>query len=646
MPLELNKRFENDLTKFAEHTKAINDFTDSDVEQVNFKENLYRESRSQRTWISDRFAANIWTGAFFYPLKDTSDKFVPTDEVLKAAIDKSFELPTTLTAKLESLTEKHKFFHWPLEFPEVFARGGFDVVLGNPPWEQIQPEEIKFFGVLAPDIAALAGAKRKTAIDNLPSDNPSLAIKWDQHQQEIAQLAKFVRSSQRFQLTAVGKLDTYPLFAELSRKILSTGGRSGVIVPTGIATDDSCKYFFGNLNDQKALVSLYDFENREKLFPEVDSRKQFSLLTTSRKPVNKARFSFFLTNTKHLDDRTRKFDLTPLDLELINPNTRTAPLFRTKYDAEITTKIYRRVPVLINERTGENPWGISFKQGLFNMTSGSHLFKTSPGPGLVPLYESKMIHQYDHRFGTYEGVTSTSNTSLPTPTPAQHADPNFFVQPRYWVSKAETDNRLGDYKHNWLMGFRDIARATDERTFICSVFPRVGVGHTLPVFFAGTRVSKLAHLLCVNFNSIASDFVTRQKTGGTHLTYFIVKQLPVFPPSAYEPQDVSFITPRVIELVYTSYDMAPFARDCGYDGPPFKWDEGRRALLRAELDAYYAHLYGLTRDELLYILDPEDVYGPDFPGETFRGLKNKDIRQYGEYRTKRLVLEAWDRLFK
>ncbi len=138
--------------------------------------------------------------------------------------------------------------------------------------------------------------------------------------------------------------------------------------------------------------------------------------------------------------------------------------------------------------------------------------------------------------------------------------------------------------------------------------------------------------------------IVRQKVGGLHLNFFIVKQLPVLPPSAYTPTDIDFHRPACLELVYTAYDLKPFAEDMGYHGEPFRWDEERRALLRAELDAYYAKLYGLTRDELRYILDPQDVYGPDFPGETFRVLKEKEIRQFGEYRTRRLVLEAWDRL--
>jgi hypothetical protein len=145
-----------------------------------------------------------------------------------------------------------------------------------------------------------------------------------------------------------------------------------------------------------------------------------------------------------------------------------------------------------------------------------------------------------------------------------------------------------------------------------------------------------------NFNSLIFDFVARQKVGGTHLAFYILKQLPIIPPEKYTQKDIEYITPRVLELVYTSWEMQPFALDMGYNGEPFIWNPNKRALIRAELDAYYAKLYQLTRDELRYILDPADVYGADFPSETFRVLKNNEIKQFGEYRTQRLVLEAWD----
>jgi hypothetical protein len=146
-------------------------------------------------------------------------------------------------------------------------------------------------------------------------------------------------------------------------------------------------------------------------------------------------------------------------------------------------------------------------------------------------------------------------------------------------------------------------------------------------------------------SSLCRDFVVRQKIGGTHLKLHTQKQIPTLPPSAYTQAAIDFIQPRVLELTYTAHDLKPWAEDLGYDGPPFIFDPERRSLLRAELDAYYAHLYGLSRDELRYILDPADVMGPDYPSETFRVLKTNEIRQFGEYRTQRLVLEAWDRLF-
>jgi hypothetical protein len=147
-----------------------------------------------------------------------------------------------------------------------------------------------------------------------------------------------------------------------------------------------------------------------------------------------------------------------------------------------------------------------------------------------------------------------------------------------------------------------------------------------------------------NWSSLAIDFCCRTKLGGTHLTYTYLKQLPVLPPSAYDSNSIEFIKSRVLELTYTSHALQPWAQDLGYNGLPFPFDPKRRSLLRAELDAYYAHLYGLTRDELRYILDPADLMGPDYPSETFRVLMTNEIREFGEYRTQRLVLEAWDRL--
>lgn len=210
------------------------------------------------------------------------------------------------------------------------------------------------------------------------------------------------------------------------------------------------------------------------------------------------------------------------------------------------------------------------------------------------------------------------------------------------------------------MGWRDITNATNERTVIASVVPRVGVGNNMPLMLfapatnAANQAALLGNLVCLTF-----DFVARHKVGGTHLNYFIYKQLPVLPPERYTPADLAYIVPRVLELTHTAHDMQAWADDLlaalpsadprppeqhGIPLPPFPWNPERRAQLRAELDAYYARLYGLTRDELRYILDPADVLGADYPSETFRVLKKNEIQEFGEYRTQRLVLEAWDQL--
>ena len=160
----------------------------------------------------------------------------------------------------------------------------------------------------------------------------------------------------------------------------------------------------------------------------------------------------------------------------MNPNTRTCPIFRSRRDAEITRGIYERVPVLIDENDEENgnPWSVTFRQGLFNMTSDSGLFRTAPGQGLVPLYEAKLIHQFDHRWATYEN-SRTRDSTLP-----EKQDPDHAVTPRYWVPEVEVNKRLaGRWDREWLLGWRDITNSTNERSVIAAIIPRVGVGHTI-----------------------------------------------------------------------------------------------------------------------------------------------------------------------
>jgi hypothetical protein len=526
----------------------------------------------------------------------------------------------------------------------------------------MQLSEKEYFAVVHPEIASLAGATRKRAIDALQRANPASFKGFESAVRNSEAANEFARASGRFDLTARGKVNSYALFAEHFAHL--TRNHAGIILPTGIATDSTTAAFFATLVDDQQLASLVDFENRKGLFPAVDSRMKFCLLTLGQNE-GFGRFAY-LTEVAQLAEPERNFTLSPAAISALNPNTKTAPLFRSRADAELTEKIYSNAPVLINDNEGTrgNPWGIEFRQGLFNMTSDSHLFRTARQlaeadyqrdgtdwrkvnfPDYVPLYEAKMISFFDHRFAGYGSRGDDRGYRvLPETGLEQHRDPYFEPDPFYWAPRTAVDDRLaGRTDADWLLGWKDITSATNERTLISSVFPRVGAGDTLLIMIPTRSVGSKRAGLIANLASIVTDYATRQKIGGLHLKYNVTKQLPVLPPELYTEPRLEFIVPKVLELSYTSHALASFARDVGHDGPPFGWDEGRRADLRAYLDAFYARAYGLTCDELRYILDPADVKGPDYPSETFRVLKEKEIRQFGEYRTRRLVLAAWDRM--
>lgn len=718
--------FSQDLLTAEEenYAKVLEEFArlpEDTPEQVAAKAKLYETLREKGTLKRLLLASDLWTAAFFQPLRGAGP-FITSDHV--RTVLQGGRVAKELEELARDLSARHRFFHWWLEFPDVFQKGGFDVVLGNPPWEQLQFDDREFFANIRPDIAnAPNKAKRDAMLEQLHKEDPTLWHAYLEARTEVGSTQAFIHNSGRFPLTSFGRINLAPLFAELARSLLNTKGRAGLVVPTEIATGAFNQYFFADVVERGELAALYDFENREGLFPAVDSRMKFAVLALKPPGREPARFAFFLTRPEELEDPARVFSLTPEDFALLNPNTKTCPVFRTRQDAELTRAIYRRVPVLWREKPEENPWGARLLL-MFMMNTDSYLFRTreellNQGFRLVgnrfvrgeevylPLYEAKMFWHYDHRFATFEGKDTRDVE------PGEKEDPTFLPLPRYWVPKEEVEERLTKrdrdgnviwrWERDWSMGWRDITNATNERTFVASIYPRFGAGDTFLQMLPEASAPRILTLLA-NLNSLPFDFVTRQKIGGTHLKFHVTKQLPILPPDRYTPKDLRFIVPRVLELTYTAWDLAPLAQDVWeeadeplreailawrqaapthpdsppdwaegpYPFPPFVWDEERRAQIRAELDAYYARLYGLNRKQLRYILDPQDLTEGEladllspheevedpldeeayqkrvaqsrFPGETFRVLKEKEIRRYGEYRTRRLVLEAWERL--
>ncbi|MBF6445966.1 Eco57I restriction-modification methylase domain-containing protein [Nocardia farcinica] len=595
-----------------------------------------------------RLAADAWCAAFVWPKHAGAPKAI-THATLTALTAGEDVLDDAMRAELHRLAAEYRFFHWHLEFPHVFPTtgagsvndatgwsGGFSVVLGNPPWEHIELKEQEYFQSRNPGIANASGSKRKKLIAQLlaadTEPDRSTANAYVAEKRRIDGWRHFSAESGRFPLCGRGRIKTDPLFAECGRSLITRAGRFGMILPTGIATDATTQYFFKDLVVHGSIASLYDFENAKPIFDGVHRSFKFCLLTLagcdSREP--RADFAFFAHDPTDLQRADARFTLTPEEITLLNPNTGTCPVFRTRRDAEITLGIYRRVPVLIREGDPKgNPWGIKFMQGLFNMTSDSGLFHTRDeleqdgwtlrgnvfergNERMLPLYEAKMIHHYDHRWATYEPDGTVRAVTI-----EEKRDPSFVSMSRYWVSATDVGAKLEDrWDRDWLLGWRDICRSTDERTMICSIFPLTAVPDGTLLMLPSFEPEPLVACL----SSFVYDFATRTKVGGTHLKFFTVYQTPVASPETFENQAKwarseplsSWVTSRVKRLMYD-------------------WNtQERRANLRAELDAAFFHLYGIDRDDVDYIM------------ETFPIVKRKDEAAYGEYRTKRLILEIYD----
>lgn len=640
---------------------ALEALPDDTLAALDAKRLAYRDAEARIAASRARLAADLFVAAFVMPKKAETEHHVPTSQDLWLVINGSDPRPGVAVAATDAASMTQAF-HWWQAFPQVKARGGFDVLLGNPPWERIKLQEEEFFAARSPLVADAQHKAERTRRIGLLAEGmllhtlfpdveaaqglvpPNFAEQQlyadflnERRQAEAASL--FAHDAGRYPLTGVGDVNTYALFAETFSALVNANGRAGFLVPTGIATDDSTKAYFSDLVSRRRLVQLLSLYEIRGWFKDTDDRKSFCMLTLGQ--AEDARFLFDAKVPSDFHVPEKWFELSPEEFRLINPNTLTCPVFRSRRDAELTKKIYKAAPVFIRDGTPEeNCWGIRFMT-MFHMSNDSRLFADSSAADMLPLYEAKMTHLFDHRWATYVGNGASQDVSQ-----VEKGNPDFQVAPRYWVPAAEVEQRLMDkgWSRGWLMGWRDIALRSVERTVIASVIPRVGVGNQMPLMLFNRQEDESVYAaLLGNLSSLVFDFVARHKVGGTHLNFFIYKQLPVLPPGRYTSADIAFIVPRVLELTYTTRDLSAWAKDLGYDGPPFAWVPLRRAQLRSELDAYYARLYGLTRDELRYILDPTDVMGEDYPSETFRVLKNNEMREFGEYRTQRLVLEAWDK---
>jgi hypothetical protein len=525
---------------------------------------------------------------------------------------------------------------WRAVFPEVFSeeRGGFDCIIGNPPWERMKLQNREFFSDCAPDVlTASSPAESRKRIADLERSHPDLYARYLAAKESAEKALAHTRASGDFPLTGKGDINTYTLFAELARSLVAPTGRVGLLVPSGIATDHTTRDFFAELVDSKTLAALYDFENKAPIFPDVHRSYKFCVLLFGGAKVKfkETDFVFFAHTMDNLDDSDRHIRLSTDDMKLLNPNTQTCPIFRTRRDAELTKAIYRRIPILI-DRTRKpihNPWDIQFIR-MFDQSNDAKLFYTArelskmqfrhDGPvwkkgrkRFLSLYEAKMVQMYDHRAASVlVDRTNWMRQAQPqSTTVVQYQNPQFVAQPRWWVLEGEVSRVMANARNIAYLAYKDTTSATNQRTMIGAFVPHVAFTHPLPIVHVDHKYSmRYQCCLLANLNSLCYDFIARQKVGGVHLSFYLVEQIPTLPPDRYAarcPWDKrqtleKWLSDRVLKLTCTADDMRPLAKAADFAEGVHPWNEEERLDLMAELDAAYFLLYGIDRSDVEYIL--------------------------------------------
>ena len=665
-------------TEAARPMEAIEALTDAEIAEAAESERLFRGVQERTRpfaaflsvlhaldWRDDRSAearaaVRAWlAGKFGDPVA------IAAGEVEVAGDGKFGEL----LAEARERIAGEGFLHWELAFPGVWPdweaegerQGGFDAVIGNPPWDRMKLQQVEWFAFRRPEIAgAQRASDRKAMIAALERDGAPLADDFHRADARAKRAAEVARKGGDYPLLSGGDVNIYSLFVERGMSLVKPDGAVGLLVPSGIASDKTAARFFRSVATAGRLRALYDFENKKVFFPAVHASFKFCVFVAGRSGADSpARCAFYLHGLSELEDPERCLQLTPEDFQRVNPNTGTAPIFRSRRDQEITTAIYRRLPVLVDRSSGEpvSAWPVRYST-MFHMTNDSHRFRTrteleekegawhvggniydSPSGRFVPLYEGKMVQAFDHRAASV--VVNPDNVHRPgQPVPAsaeQHGNPAWVPDPQFWVPEADIEDA-----RDYALAFKDVTATTNVRTMIAALIPRSGVGNTLPLILPGAGELPPATfwaLAAANLNALVFDFIARQKVQSQHLNWFIVEQLPVVPSNladttTFGPKTATqIITETVLELTYTTHDLAPFAQALGHVDeagnplPPFPWNEDRRLRLRAKLDALFFHLYAVTdRDAIRHIYS------------TFPIVERHEKAAYGTYRSRDLTL--------
>lgn len=629
----------------ATRVAALEATQDDSPEALHAKQQAWDALEASDQVAHAKLIADAWCAAFM--AAKAPDSPVLTQGVLELLERHPQGGDPELHAAIRGFADHYRFLHPHLAFPQVFHTpspgetpdnpdqgwsGGFDVVLGNPPWERAQFEERAFFAARGHAISEEPNkAKREKAIDRLREEDATLYEEWHWAKRRQDAEAALLRRSGRFPRSAVDKFNLYAVFFEAGVLSLAAQGRLGMVVKAGLVTDKLCSPLFRSLFERKQLASVFEFENSKHIFPAVHRQERFVLATVAS-GAEEVTFVFDATQVSDILDPARHLKLTATDLATFSPVTGLCPKFENPRSLALARTAYGRIAALAVSPPAQRV-GTSVDRYI-NVSDFSSEIVTArqlPIEGvqsdeLVPIYEGKLIWQFDSRYATYPASASEDQ-------PAEEVvdkGPDSKIRFLRYIPRSTAMRRnplVGEAPA--LLVCRDITNRTNERGVVAAIIPSLITDYTLRVWrFSSFDAGRLL-LMVAGLNSFAFDYLARQRIGGSHLSNYILEELPA--PIEVDSDLRSLIVDAAFELSFTGRDLEVFARSVRPEvNEPFQWNEERRDLLRAEIDAAFFRVYGLEREDVEYVMDQFPVY------------KRRDEHRNGEYRTKQLILDRFD----
>jgi hypothetical protein len=633
--------------------RAVDDLPEDEVNQVEAKASRLADFHRQTDWRSLKAACDLYVAGFFAPKIQPPDRYavqaLPTTRPIWDALEggASFAHATALAA---DISESLHAFHWPLAFPQVFAKGGFSVVLGNPPWDTMSPDAKEFFSPYDGSIRFMSPEDQKQRIEELKA-LPDAQAAWDAYCRHLYCAANFMKESGRYRLFAEGNLgkgdfNIYRMFVELALRGTRIGGRAAQIVPENLYNGANAAGIRQHLFEHTSLSALIAFENTKKIWFDIDTRQKFCLYVAE--PGGKTDTFGAAFGVNSAEKLAALASGLPIDLPVslvveFSPDALAIAEVAHPSEIEVSKKVYARFP-----KFGSGGIDLARRQYMRELDMGNDREDFGNDPDGLPLYEGRMVDAFDYRAKAY--VSGRGRASV-------WADLTFGsaakkITPQWRVREGALPGKILERFNRARIGFCDVASPTNQRALVaCLIPPNTVCGHKVPTITFDPADSRLDLLWLGVANSFAMDFVVRKKVALT-MSYTLMDSLPL--PRCYRDSETErAIVARSLRLSATGSEMRPFWERAtaklavdNVELEPAEDVQVRRAL-RAEIDVLVARdVFGLTRDEMRYLLDPGDILGRDCGFETFGALMRAECKAHKAFVTRDLILATWESLPK